>query len=989
VAVNAPQLSPETAQRSLGDLGFFPQQWSAVSAPAGPVLVLAGPGAGKTRCLTGRIRYLVDTLRAAPERICAVTFTNKAAEEIVARLRRDMGPTAEHLWLGTIHRLCLDLLRPFARAVDLPPGFGVADEAHQQTILRRLRVSRYRKGQLLILFGRHRLTGYPLTPGDQTLFHAYMAELRRHRLVDYDDIIALTRLLFENDAGALASYQGLWDHLLVDEFQDLDPCQYEILQLLAGQHRSVFAVGDDEQSIFAWRGADPGLARRFQRDFEVAAPIVLDINCRCSIPIFETARRILPRDGTLFAKTIRATRPGLEEVRSEGFENEAKEAEWVAEDLIADLSRSQLPPGEYAVLFRTHEMGERMEQALIARGIPCRMGRNRALVDDPVIRQLVTSLRIALSPDSDLDVEQLARSVLPEPILLRLENQAGGSLLDRLIAYARASPGSDAKVCWRLIYQVENLRRLRGVHRSLPDLVDGILALGVGHYANPLERQIDLLTDPRANASAVELAEALGKTLASGGRILLAPAGGLEVPIRLLLRRVLPMATIEYLRGNPPSMEDLVVALSDLTAAVTTPAVSLAIDRGLRSTTVFKALQILESREEKRLLDEYVVFDTETTDKDIEACEVVELAAVRVRGGEVVDRFQTLVRCARPISPGAAAVHGYADSDLVGQPNLEAVWPRFRSFVGESVLVAHNGHLFDVPVLNRLTQAWGGLEGVTLFDSLPLARQVFGTGGLRLEDLATRFGIPTGRSHHALDDCLCLAAVIERLLEEHLRRSRMTCHTTLLDHVALGSALEDPSVRSDEDRALVESGTWRLFGRHSGLLEGYAAEAAATGISCPPGEQVVDRLGGRDQLDRVRRQTSPQDRYADAYARFRQVMIACDGVDLEESVRRFLDTVALSRSDGVGPDSERVSLLTFHATKGLEFSRVYILGVEDFQLPGYYAIMEDRDEEIREARRLLYVGMTRAKDRLILTRCSSRGGRPSGGTRFLQDMGLA
>jgi DNA polymerase III epsilon subunit-like protein len=415
---------------------------------------------------------------------------------------------------------------------------------------------------------------------------------------------------------------------------------------------------------------------------------------------------------------------------------------------------------------------------------------------------------------------------------------------------------------------------------------------------------------------------------------------------------------------------------------------SLARAEGLRTTTVFKALQLLESRGDRRLLDEYVVFDTETTDKDIEACEVIELAAARVRDGQVVERFETLIRCTRPISPGASAVHGYSDSDLLGQPDLGEVWPRFRAFVGNAVLVAHNGYLFDVPVLTRLTEAWGGLQDLHLFDSLPLARQLFGTGGLRLEDLASHFGVPTGRSHHALDDCICLAAVIERLLQEHLRRSRMICHAGLLDHVALGAALEDSSVRSEEDQALVESGTWRLFGRYSGLLDAYAAEVAAEGIFCPPVEVIVERLGGKKLLDRVRRETSPQDRYPEAYARFRELIASCDGADLEDGIRRFLDTVALSRSDGVGADPERVSLLTFHATKGLEFSRVYIMGVEDYQLPGYYAITEGRDDEIREARRLLYVAMTRAKDRLVLTHCRSRGGRPSGGTRFLQDMGL-
>jgi ATP-dependent DNA helicase UvrD/PcrA len=986
MAEDAATVATENGQIVFGDLAFFPEQWSAVSAPVGPVLVLAGPGAGKTRCLIGRIRYLVEALGASSDRICAVTFTNKAAEEIVGRLRRDMGAIAEHLWLGTIHALCLDLLRPFAKTVGLPPGFGVADETHQIAILRQLRIPPRRQSQLLTLFGRHRLGGAALTPGDDGLFRAYRDELRRHRLVDYDDIIALTRLLLERDAGALAGYQARWDHLLVDEFQDLDPCQYEILRNLADRHRSLFAVGDDEQSIFSWRGADPSLARRLQHDFGIQAPAVLDVNCRCSVPIFDTARKVLPRDGSLFAKSIRAVRAGPEAVRAHGFENELDEAAWVTNDLLADLARSGLPRGEYAILYRTHEMGGRMEQALLAQGIPCQLGKGRALIDDPVIGQLVSSLRIAVSPDSQLDIEGLARSVLPEQLLIRFDAQVGVPLLERITAYARAHRDVEAKSCWRLIYQIENLKRLRGVHHSLLDLVDGILALGIGRYVNPLERLLDRLTDPEANLQAVELSDAIARTRQSGGRILVAPAHGLEIPVTLILRQALADRTVRYLRGCEPAPEDVVLAMGETPNSEPAVVVSVEHRDELRTTTVFKALQLLEARATKRLLDEYVVFDTETTDKDIDACEVVELAAVRVRDGHVVDQFRTLIRCSRPISPGAVAVHGYTDADLVGQPDLADIWPRFRSFVGNSVLVAHNGYRFDVPVLERLTEAWGGLRDLSLFDSLPLARQLHGSGGLRLEDLATRFGVPAGRSHHALDDCRCLAAIVERLLDEHLRQGRMVTCAGLLGHVALGAALEDPTARSVEDQALVESGTWRLFGRHSDLLEAYASEATAERIACPVREGIIERLGGKKMFDRVRRETSPQDRYPEAYRRFRQLVADASGPNLEECIRRFLDTVALSRSDGASVDPDRVSLLTFHATKGLEFSRVYVLGVEDNQLPGYYAITEDREDEIREARRLLYVAMTRAKDRLVLTYSRTRRGMSSGGTRFLTDM---
>ncbi|MGH3525143.1 MAG: 3'-5' exonuclease, partial [Mycobacterium sp.] len=381
-------------------------------------------------------------------------------------------------------------------------------------------------------------------------------------------------------------------------------------------------MGDDEQSIFSWRGADPSLARRLQRDFEIPAPTVLDINCRCSIPIFEAARKVLRKDDMLFEKSIRAVRPGHEPVIARGFENEIDEATWVTSDLLADLARSQLSRGEYAILYRTHEMGGRMEQTLLAHGIPCQLAKGRALIDDPVIGQLVSSLRIALSPDSELEIEALAKAVLPEPLLLRLDAQAGVTLLDRVNAYARTHSDVDAKSCWRLIYQVENLKGLRGVHHSLPDLVDGILALGVGRHVNPLERLLDRLVDPQTSPRVVGLADLIARTHRLGGRILVAPAHGLEIPITLMLRRALPDLAARYLRGSEPASGDVILGLSEMPPSGAGTVVRVDDRDGLRTTTVFKALQMLEARSTKRLLNEYVVFDTETTDKDISACEV-------------------------------------------------------------------------------------------------------------------------------------------------------------------------------------------------------------------------------------------------------------------------------------------------------------------------------------------------------------------------------
>jgi superfamily I DNA/RNA helicase len=953
-------------------LPFFPQQWLAVAAPPGPVLVLAGPGAGKTRCLTGRIGYLIEQ-GADPRRLCAITFTNKAAGEIAHRLRHALGAAADGPTLGTIHALCLKVLREHGRRVGLPGNFGVADEAQQRLVLSRLGVHTRQHRALLTRFGRRRLQGHALGGADADHFSRYGRELRSHHLIDFDEILSLTLALLESSPAVLDACRGRWDHVLVDEFQDLDLTQYRVVRLLADGHRSLFAVGDDEQSIFSWRGADPRVMARFADDFGVREPIVLDVNCRCSRAIFDAARRILPPPLPLFAKQITAVREAPHPVRAARFADDVAEAAWVADDLRQELASCALGRGEFAVLYRNHLTGQRLEEALIAAGIPCQLGKGLALADDLVIAQLLASLRIVARPEDDLSVEQLARRLLSEAVLAEAARRPGPSWTDRLRALAEDPAAPDAPACWRLLYQVENLRGLRRLHGTLADLVAAVLEQGIGGLEGPLEARHHLLADPAELSAARSLAEALAAAGACGGRILVAPDGGLEIPVKVMIERALPGLAVDYQGATSPLPADTVIGPRPGT------------DGGnrLRVVEVFKALQLLAGRQFRKSFADYTVFDTETTGTDVGRDEVIELAAVRVRQGQVVDRFRSLVRSRRPVPAGATAIHGYCDRDLDGQPQLEEVWPPFRAFVGDDLLVAHNGHRFDVPLLRRLTAGCGGLEGLSFLDTLPLARNLIPVGGLRLEDLAARFGIDRGRGHHALDDCLCLAGVFERLQDERLRRARKTCRAGLLDCVFLGAALEGRPPACAEDTAFVEASRWRDLRRRPAVVDAYVEEAERAGLRVPPLEQVLARVQDPDWPG-ARSAEGPRDHFPESYERLQRLVSLVRATDLEEAVRELLDKAALSSSDGAGVHPDRVSLLTFHATKGLEFTRVYLAGVEDEVLAG----REASPEELAEARRLVYVAMTRARDRLTLSVCDQRHGRPGGGTRLLAEMGL-
>jgi DNA helicase-2/ATP-dependent DNA helicase PcrA len=267
-------------------------QREAIQSALGPVLVVAGPGAGKTYCLIGRVLHLIQNGLVTPRRICAVTFTNRAAEEITSRLRATVGLAAEDITRGTLHALCLGILREHGAAAGLRRGFGVADEEYQRVMLRRLGVPPKRQGPVLTRFGRHRLQGYPLTPEEGSLFRRYTRYLKKQNLIDFDDIIAITADCFARMPEVAEGVSSRWDYILVDEFQDLNAAQYAIVRRLARSHGNFFAVGDDEQSIFSWTGADPGILPQFQRDHGVS-PIILDENRRGERQLVVTERRMV------------------------------------------------------------------------------------------------------------------------------------------------------------------------------------------------------------------------------------------------------------------------------------------------------------------------------------------------------------------------------------------------------------------------------------------------------------------------------------------------------------------------------------------------------------------------------------------------------------------------------------------------------------------------------------------------------------------------
>ncbi len=954
------------------------RQRLAIEAALGPVLVLAGPGAGKTFCLISRIQYLVDRCGLDPARICAVTFTNKAAGEIASRLRSTLGDRASVVTRSTVHALCVQLLRRHGSVIGIPDAFGIADEEYQLQALRR---AGFRKDATWPLrqFSRHRIQGLPLEDRFGRIYERYREILRNRGLLDFDDLVLSTEQLLRTRADIADQIAGQWDYLLVDEFQDLNKPQYAILRRLAEKHRNFFAVGDDEQAIYAWAGADLQVINDFVNHFDIRTKeIVLDENRRCSRQIFDTARRLVDHNPRLWSKDLRATREGEFPVTVQRFDDEFAEARWIIEDMRADRRRERRPWGEFALLYRRHEIGDTLEAALLHAGIPCQLAQGRALGDDPVVQYVLAALRIIAMPGDPILAEQFARVVLPRTLYLALRADADREqveLLDWLRRYARTSARTDedGKKVRRCLYALGNLPAMAERHLTLASLVEELLSQRVGEYQTRLEEFADELSDPGGTTELRLLGDRL--LAAKHGRLAvwLPRLGGAEIGIAGMLRNS-GITTVEYLDpGASPRPDDLILGR----------------EAPVRPLGVFKALQWAQTRHQRSSFADFVAVDIETNELELDTAEAIELAAVKVREGQIVEEFQSLIRPDRPVSAGAREVHGIGDAELADAPAFAEVWQRFREFAGNDVLVAHNGHGFDFPILERLATGHPAGHRLAVYDTLPLARALH-PGSRKLTDLARSYGIDTGRSHRALDDSRTLAQVFPRLEGEKLVRSRKTAGVGLLDHLAIGLALSDPGSLTQEEQTFLSIGQVFALGRYSQCLGFYDAERGHPGAADAPDlERLIERLGGRRLLAKLRREKSAEDRYPVAMARLRRVIDHLGPGTLGEQLASFLEQVALSQSRG-GPEVERnrVNLLTLHSTKGLEFSRVYVVGVEDAQLPGGAPGKEPSKAELEEGRRLLYVGMTRAKERLVLTRTAERKGLPGGGERYLGEMGL-
>ena len=411
--------------------GLNPAQRAAVEQLDGPVLMLAGAGTGKTKALTTRIAHLLNTGAARPNEILSVTFTNKAAREMKNRVSNLIGQIEGMPWMGTFHSICVKILRQHAELVGLKSNFTILDTDDQLRLMKQLISTtqiddkRWPARQLagVIDTWKNRAWTPEYVPASEAgaydhmgieLYRQYQHRLRELNAADFGDLLLHVVTIFQTHSEVLAQYQRFFRYILVDEYQDTNVAQYLWLRLLAQRHQNICCVGDDDQSIYGWRGAEVGNILRFEKDFPGAHVVRLEQNYRSTLHILGAASGIIDGNKGRLGKRLWTEKPGGEKVRLIGHWDGEEEARWVGEEVEASHrgTRGQDPYDleSMAILVRASHQMRAFEDRFLTIGLPYRVIGGPRFYERMEIRDAMAYFRLAISTDDDLAFERIVNT---------------------------------------------------------------------------------------------------------------------------------------------------------------------------------------------------------------------------------------------------------------------------------------------------------------------------------------------------------------------------------------------------------------------------------------------------------------------------------------------------------------------------------------------------------------------------------------------------
>jgi DNA helicase-2/ATP-dependent DNA helicase PcrA len=479
-------------------------QRDAVTHTDGPVLIFAGAGSGKTRVLTHRIAYLLNEKNVFPDRILAVTFTNKAAGEMKARLERMVGAQARDLWVGTFHATCVRMLRRDGKKIGISSNFAIMDDTDQRSIVRDVlhdldfderqiapgaALDEISKAKNALLNPDQYESKNTSFFGERVaqVYREYDRRLRESNGLDFDDLIAKTIELLETDVEVRTRYQNKFRYILVDEYQDVNYAQYKLCAILAGEHKNLTVVGDDDQSIYSWRGSDYKNILRFEEDFPGAKVFKLEENFRSTQTILTAANEVVSQNANRSSKTLFTNRAAGDPVTVYGAETERAEARYVIEK-IKELVREGAAYRDFLVLYRTNAQSRVFEEGFLGEGIPYRVVGGTGFYARSEVKDMMAYLRYIVNP---------ADAVAFRRIVNVPRRSIGQQTLASLVDAANAAGVSVGQT----VFDKEMLRR------------------AVPKKQKELERFADLITSLRERAGDLTISDLLVAVMEESGYI--------------------------------------------------------------------------------------------------------------------------------------------------------------------------------------------------------------------------------------------------------------------------------------------------------------------------------------------------------------------------------------------------------------------------------------------------------------------------------------
>lgn len=478
--------------------GMNDKQSEAVLATEGPLLIMAGAGSGKTRVLTHRIAYLIEDKGINPWRILAITFTNKAAREMKERVGKLLDPElARDVWVSTFHALCVRILRRDIEKLGMNRAFTIADPAEQKTLVKHILADlnldpkRYDPKALLSTISNAKndlqtpedyakAAASPFEQVTASVYAEYQKRLRSDQALDFDDLIMQTILLFKQEPETLEFYQRKFQYIHVDEYQDTNEAQYQLVHMLADGYRNLCVVGDADQSIYGWRGANMQNILDFQKDYPDAQVVMLEQNYRSTKTILQAANDVIKNNKKRQVKTLWTENQTGDKITYYRAQSELDEAYFVIKTIEGEMADHHRRYGDFAILYRTNAQSRAIEEAFVKSNIPYKMVGGHKFYDRKEIRDALAYFRLVINPDDDMSFNRIVN----EP-----KRGIGATSLEKLQAFANQNG-------WSLLEAAQNaeLSQVSGKART------SLAAFG---------ETIAKLADKRASGSVTELMEGI------------------------------------------------------------------------------------------------------------------------------------------------------------------------------------------------------------------------------------------------------------------------------------------------------------------------------------------------------------------------------------------------------------------------------------------------------------------------------------------------